>query len=58
MKKDAKRLFKKEFACAEYALSESAVFIKKVEELHYPIEAHLEERVERKLAIRNSIFNK
>ena len=48
LNKEANRLFKKGFACAEDALNESTVFIKKVEELHYPIETQLEERVKRK----------
>jgi transposase len=45
--KESDRLLKKGFACAEDALRESASFVEKVEEGHYPIEAQLEERVKR-----------
>lgn len=47
MKKEASRLFKNGFACAEDALKASTAFIQKAEAGGYSIEFHLEERVER-----------
>ena len=48
LEKEAKRIEKKGFACAEDAMRESAAFIQKVESLHYSVEARIEEKVSRK----------
>jgi transposase len=52
LEKEAARLSKNGFACAEDALKASAAFMQKAEAKNYSIEVHLEEKVDRKYAKR------